>query len=366
MDHYKYKTKKELIEELITLRKQFDELAFFNGNINTADVPTRTEERDHRLIFEEIEDAYWEVDLRGNHTYCNKAMTDIVGYSTKELIGTSYRILMHSETANELARNFNRLYRSETPEKTMVYEIIRKDGTVRTVEISVSLIRLPSGKKTGFRGIMRDITERMLAIDLQKGFNMMRKALGQTVQSLSRALEVRDPYTAGHHRHVSDLARSIATEMGISRDIIDGIRIAGSIHDIGKISIPSEILNKPGVLTEIEVKFIRTHPQMGYDILKTIDFPWPVASAVFQHHERIDGSGYPSGLSGNGIILEAKILAVADVVEAMSSYRPYRRAKGIDQALEEIRTQRNILYDQDVVDACLSIFSKGYVLKNES
>ena len=144
---------------------------------------------------------------------------------------------------------------------------------------------------------MRDITERQRDMDLQESFNMMRKALGQTVQALSLAIEVRDPYTAGHHRRVSDLARSIATAMGMSREAIDGIRIAGSIHDIGKISIPSEILSKPAKLTDIEYKIIQTHPQMGYDILKNIDFPWPVAMAVYQHHERINGSGYPRGLT---------------------------------------------------------------------
>lgn len=363
MNQYKTKNKKELIEEIEALRRERDTL--LGKTPDSPETDLKPSNNDYRRILEQIDDGYYEVDLKGVHTFCNKAMGLITGYSPEEIIGSSYRMLMDDKTAMQIKEHFNAVYRSEMDRTTLVYEIIRKDLTDRIVEISVNLMHSPAGTPIGFRGIMRDITERLRDLDLQESFNAMRKALGQTVQALSLALEVRDPYTAGHHRRVSDLARAIATLMGFTRDRIDGIRIAGSIHDIGKISIPSEILSKPASLTTIEFKLIKTHPQMGYDILKNIDFPWPVAMSVYQHHERINGSGYPNGITGGNIILEAKILAVADVVEAMSSHRPYRRAIGIDMALDEIRKNRDILYDSNVVEACCILFrEQGYLLKD--
>ncbi len=363
MDQYRNKKKKELIEELVALRKERDAL-LFSSESRLHEIAPATEST-YRHILEDIDDAYWEVDLTGTTTFCNEAMCRITGYPRDELLRMNYKDYMDPRTSKEVAHHFNAVYRSEAEKKTVVYEIIRKDNSERIVEISVSLIRSPEGSPMGFRGIMRDITERLQDMDLEESFNTMRKALGQTVQALSLALEVRDPYTAGHHRRVSDLARAIASLMGFTRDRIDGIRIAGSIHDIGKISIPSEILSKPATLTAIEFKLIKTHPQMGYDILKNIDFPWPVAMAIYQHHERINGSGYPSGIRDTDIILEAKILAVADVVEAMSSHRPYRRAIGTDIAIDEIKKNSGILYDKNVVEACAILFKeKGYLFKD--
>jgi len=205
----------------------------------------------------------------------------------------------------------------------------------------------------------QEIAERKRAEEeLQHTLKKLRKALGGIIQSMTLTIETRDPYTAGHQRRVSNLARAIATEMGLSEEQIDGIRMAAMIHDVGKINVPADILIKPGKLSELEHSMIKTHPQVGYDILKTIDFPWPVAQTVLQHHERMDGSGYPQGLSGKDIILEARILAVADVVEAMSSHRPYRAALGIDRALEEISQNGDVIYDPQVVDACLTLFTK--------
>jgi putative nucleotidyltransferase with HDIG domain len=211
----------------------------------------------------------------------------------------------------------------------------------------------------------RELAERKrMEEELQDSLERLRKALEGTIRAIALTVETRDPYTAGHQRRVADLARAIATEMGLSRDQIDGIRMAGVIHDIGKISVPGEILSRPGRLNVIEFSLIKTHPQIGYDILKTIDFPWPVAQIVVQHHERMNGSGYPAGLSGEEILLEARILGVADVVEAMSSHRPYRSALGIYRALEEISQNRGVLYDPEVVDACLKLFTeKGFKLK---
>ena len=196
---------------------------------------------------------------------------------------------------------------------------------------------------------------------LQRSYDMLQKAMVGIIEAMALTVEERDPYTAGHQRRVTNLALAIAEELGLSEDQKDGLQKAGLIHDQGKISIPFDILSKPTHLNEIEFELIKKHPVVGYNILKDIEFPWPVAKIVLQHHERLNGSGYPNGLKAKDITLEAKILAVADVVEAMASHRPYRAALGIEKALEEIRRNRNILYDSDAVDACLRLFNeKGF------
>ena len=216
-----------------------------------------------------------------------------------------------------------------------------------------------------FAKVKVDITERKRSEErLQSTLAMLRKALGGIIEAMALTVETRDPYTAGHQRRVADLARAIADEMNLPREKVEGIRMAGVIHDLGKISVPAEILSKPGKISDIEFDLIKTHSQVGYDILKTIEFPWPVAQIVYQHHERMDGSGYPLRISGENILIEARILAVADVVEAMSTHRPYRQALGIEKALEEISRNKGIIYDPEVVEACLKIFTeKGYKFK---
>jgi len=187
----------------------------------------------------------------------------------------------------------------------------------------------------------------------------LRKTLEDTIRVVGLTTEMRDPYTARHQERVTELACAIAREMSIPEGQIEGIHAAGLMHDIGKISIPAEILTKPAKLTDLEFGLIKTHPQVAYDILKGIEFPWPVADIVLQHHEWLDGSGYPNGLKGDEIMLEARILTVADVVEAMSSHRPYRPARGLDKALEEIKENAGKLYDPKIVDACLKLFANG-------
>jgi putative nucleotidyltransferase with HDIG domain len=191
---------------------------------------------------------------------------------------------------------------------------------------------------------------------LNRSLINLRRAMGATFEAMAVAVEKKEPLSSGHQRRVADLARTIATEMGLPEDVLDGLRMAAMIHDIGKISLPEEILGKPARLSEEEYAVVKTHAQVGYEILKEIDVPWPVARLVWQHHERLDGSGYPRGLSGEEILPEARILAVADVVEAMASQRCYRPTPGLEKALEEIQAQRGLLYDPDVVDACLRIF----------
>ncbi|MFA7384422.1 MAG: HD-GYP domain-containing protein, partial [Desulfurivibrionaceae bacterium] len=184
----------------------------------------------------------------------------------------------------------------------------------------------------------------------------LKEALEGIIHAVALTVETRDPYTAGHQERVAELACAIAKEMGLSQNQTEGVRLAGVIHDLGKIYVPAEILNRPGKLTRIERELIHVHPQVGYDILKDISFPWPIAEIVYQHHERMNGEGYPRRLPGEDIILEARIIAVADVVEAMSSHRPYRPAPGIDLALNEIAQNKDVLYDSKVVNACLSLF----------
>ena len=191
--------------------------------------------------------------------------------------------------------------------------------------------------------------------ELKKNIKKLQNAQEQTVAALASTAEIRDPYTSGHQKNVTKIACSIAEHMGLSAELIKGLRIAGLLHDIGKISVPAEILSKPGEITKDERNIIENHCRVGYDILKGIEFQWPIAKIVLQHHERMDGSGYPLGIQGEEILLEARILAVADVIEAMSSHRPYRAALGLDEALAEIRKNRGVLFDPVVVDACLEL-----------
>lgn len=195
--------------------------------------------------------------------------------------------------------------------------------------------------------------------EVRKSLKKVRQALGAIIEVLEKTVEIRDPYTAGHQRRVADLARAIAGELDMPEDRMDAIRIAGIIHDIGKIYVPAEILSKPRHLSSIEFNLIKTHSQVGYEIMKSIEFPWPVAQIILQHHERLDGSGYPNNLSKEDILMEARIIGVADVVEAMASHRPYRPALGIDRALDEIEKNSGILYDEKVVDACLKVFREN-------
>jgi len=205
------------------------------------------------------------------------------------------------------------------------------------------------------------VEHRQVKETLDQNYDNIKVTLNGTIRAMALTVELRDPYTAGHQQRVALLACAIAKEMGLPEEQINGLRMAAVIHDIGKMNVPAEILSKPGKLTEMEFGIVKTHSQAGYEILKTIEFPYPVAQIVLQHHERMDGSGYPLGLRGKDILLEVRILGVADVVEAMASHRPYRPALGMDKALEEVSRKKGICYDADVVDACQRLLTeKGF------
>lgn len=296
--------------------------------------------------------------------YVNPYFTDLTGYTSEEVIGQNPRILQSGRTAPE---EYKEMWDTISAGKVWRGEFCnrKKSGELYWEDVSISSVESPEGITTHFVAVKVDITGRkQTEKELKDALDKLRKTLGGTIQALAATVETRDPYTAGHQKRVADLSRAIAKEMGLSLDRVEGIRMAGTIHDIGKICVPAEILSKPGKISESEFNIIRTHSQAGYDILKDIEFPWPIAEMVLQHQERMDGSGYPNGLKGDQIIIGARILAVADVVEAMSSHRPYRASLGIDNALEEISKNKGVFYDPDVVDACLKIFrEKGYQIK---
>jgi putative nucleotidyltransferase with HDIG domain len=215
-----------------------------------------------------------------------------------------------------------------------------------------------------FDGILEDITERKRAQQqIQQSLERLQKTIKDIIQAMAYIGEVRDPYTAGHQRRVAQLSFEIGRMVGLKNEQFEGLMMAAFVHDIGKIIVPADILSKPGTLTRPEFDMIKDHARIGYEILKNIEFPWPIAKIVLQHHERLDGSGYPSGLKHEDIILEARILAVADVVEAMSSHRPYRPALGLEKALAEISQNKGTLYDSTTVEACIRLFNeKGFNL----
>jgi PAS domain S-box-containing protein/putative nucleotidyltransferase with HDIG domain len=287
----------------------------------------------------------------------NGRLLDILGYSWEELKDLTWSELTHPEDLDADVEQFNRVLAGEIDSYALDKRFIRKSGEVVWTSLAAGCVRKQDGTVDYFVVLLEDITDR------KKSVERMRKSLAATVNAIAVTVERRDPYTAGHQHRVADLARSIATEIGLTSDQIEGVRMAAVIHDIGKISIPAEILSMPRKLTNTEFNLIKTHAESGYDIIKDIEFPWPVARIILEHHERMDGSGYPNGLTGENILMESRILSVADVVEAIASHRPYRPTLGLDVALEEIAKNKGILYDPEVVHACLRLFKeKGYKL----
>lgn len=310
-----------------------------------------------RVVTESAGDAIVCLESPGIVNSWNRKASEMFGYTVDEVIGKPMHTLIVPERYREKAyQGLNTFYQTGAGPligKTLEICALRRDGSEFSGEITISAMQI-QGKWMSV-GVIRDITERKTSI--QK----LQQTLNMAIEAISLIGEMRDPYTAGHEKHVTQLACAIAKEMGLSEDQIEGIRVSAFLHDIGKIVVPSETLSKPAKLNGYEMGMMKTHALAGFDIVKSIAFPWPVSQAILQHHERLDGSGYPKGLKGEEIILEARILAVADVVEAMMNHRPYRPALGIEKAMEEITQGRGVIYDDRVVDACVRLFTeKGF------
>jgi PAS domain S-box-containing protein/putative nucleotidyltransferase with HDIG domain len=316
-------------------------------------------EEKYRALMDNAADAILIADMKGNFLEANKKAEELFGYTKKELLGMNIAQIHPEGELEKVMHVFGEIMEDRS-HSCLDTRALRKDGETVPVDITGSVIEY-GGQKIA-QGIFRDITERKEAEEERKQtMEKLRRSLIGTIQAISLTVETKDPYTAGHQRRVSRLARVIAQEMGLANDTVDSIRMAGSIHDIGKMSVPAEILSKPGRLSDIEMNLIKVHSQSGYDILKDVGLPYPIAEIVLQHHERLNGSGYPQGLGGSQILLETQIVAIADVVEAIASNRPYRPAKGIDAALEEIEKNKGILYNAEAVDVCLRLFrEKGF------
>jgi len=314
-----------------------------------------------RNLLETTSDWIWESDQDGKYTYSSSRVTDILGFAPEETIGKTLMDIASPRSAAQLSKPFENLLKNK--ENIIGFECtcLGKSDQIVVLENNAVPVFATNGKDilVGYRGIARDITERKIAMEaLKKSRDDLHESLEETVSSLASTAENRDPYTAGHQQRVDRLACAIAKQLGLEPLQIEGLHIAALLHDIGKITLPFEYLAKPTALIEEERAIIRRHPEIGYSILKTIHFPWPVAEIVYQHHEHLDGTGYPRGLTDEDILLEAKILTVADVVEAMSSHRPYRPALGIDKAMEEIRNGRGIRYHAPSVDICLDLIQE--------
>ncbi len=309
-----------------------------------------------RNLLENTSDWIWESDEKGRYIYSSPRVEALLGFSAEETMHKTIMDFVPINLKNLYQETFKNLLAGQESFKGFETTCQKKNGKHVVVENNAVPVFSENGGLLGYRGVTRDITDRKMAMEaLKKSRDVLHANLEETVKSLALAEEKRDPYTAGHQTRVDRLACAIARELGLSDHQIEGLHFAALLHDIGKIALPSEFLSKPTILSHQEHEIIKCHSQAGYDILKNIHFPWPVAEIVYQHHEYLDGSGYPRNLTDKEILLETKILTVADVVEAISSHRPYRPSLGMEAALEEIQNGRGIRYDPLCVDACLKV-----------
>jgi PAS domain S-box-containing protein/putative nucleotidyltransferase with HDIG domain len=315
-------------------------------------------------ILKNVEDGVIAADQKGNISFMNPHAEELTGWTQADALNKPlnkvYKIINKGKN-KELMLSLTEALKGEPFTLSSEIVLVSKTDGKTPVGHRLSPIKDEAGKIKGVVLTFTNITvQKRTEEELRKSLERLRKAMDGTVQAMAFTIETRDPYTAGHQRRVTKLACTLGEKLNLTKDEIEGVRMAGDLHDIGKIYVPAEILSKPTKLSEAEYDIIKTHPRVGYDILRTIEFPWPIADIVLQHHERMDGSGYPEGLKGKDILLEARILAVADVIEAMASHRPYRPALSIEAAVEEISENRGKLYDPDVVDVCLKIFEEGF------
>jgi PAS domain S-box-containing protein len=325
-----------------------------------AEEKLKTSEDKYRSAIENAVDGIFQITPEGQIINVNPALGRMMGYNTPEELGEGVADIWKQGCVDPEDRvRFEKILEEKGIVQGFETRRYRKDGSIIWVSTNARIVRNKADNVVFYEGTVQDITARKTADEnLKHNAERLRNALVGTIKALSLTVEARDPYTSGHERRVSQLARAIAQDMALPNDTIDNIRMAGIIHDIGKISIPAEILSKPSKLTDTEFRLIKAHSQSGYDILKDAELPHPIAEIVLQHHERLNGSGYPQGLENKQILLESKIIAVADVTEAMASHRPYRPALGIPAALEEIEKNKGILYDKKVVEVCSRLFKE--------
>ena len=317
----------------------------------------RREERKWReTTLNSVGEGIVAMDSNGRVTLVNTAAAELLGTDGAVAQGRLFERLLKFENGDQEVSPAM-IHGEDDAFHTYHLTLAVGDGRKVPVELSCSPVMDDDGTVMGQVVTFRDITvRRERVLELQHNVEQLRRTVEATVQALVTATEKRDPYTAGHQQRVAMLAVAIGRSLGLPDERLEGIRVAGLLHDLGKIQIPAEILVKPTRLTDMEFGLVQTHSEGGYEILRHVPFPWAVADFVRQHHERLDGTGYPQGLSGDAILFEARILAVADVVEAMGSHRPYRAALGMDRALDEIRAGRGVRYSPEAVDACLELF----------
>lgn len=329
--------------------------------------------KNQNYTYQQLETISSVFDSFGDYMIVYSADGEIVFINSNLLITLDYQLEeiksknIHDILIGGIEENVTNIFKylNHTNVKIFRGSFLRKKGDL--VPVKFKNTQISYNGLNAILSVSHDISvDLSLDRSEREKLRILRNNLGGVILSIANAVEVRDSYTAGHQQRVSNLARKIANKMGLPEQMVEGIRIAASIHDIGKIAIPSDILNKCHNLLEAEFELIKHHTNIGFQILSTIEFPWPVAAIVLQHHERIDGTGYPLGLEGSMILLESKVVSVADVVEAMSTHRPYRPALGIDAAIKEIKKYQGIKFDPDVAAACINLYNDGDINFNEN
>jgi PAS domain S-box-containing protein len=325
----------------------------------------------YRDLVENGIDWVWEVNEKSVYTYVSASVRNILGYEPREVLGKSIFDLVPMGDVSRVTKTIGAAISARQPLKLVQMSNLRKDGSTVSLETAAVPIVDGSGRFSGYHGVHRDITGRVQP-DQRFGNDLVKleRTVDGIIHVITLTVEARDPYMAGHQKRVSQLGGAIVKEMHNARarvpDLDKTVRTAGLVHDLGMVFLPADILMKPGQLTPEELAAMKNHPKAGYEVLKNIEFPWPIADTILQHHERMNGSGYPSGLKGDDIRIEARIIGVADVVEAMVHPRSYRPALDLDNALREIAKSKATLYDQDVVEACLAVFlDRGFKFQLE-
>lgn len=328
--------------------------------ITDAEAARDAVDRRHAEVLEALPNIVFVLDADGRIASTNRRTMEVTGYTEGEIIGRPASAFIAPEGRPAVEAEIAKVVATDEP-SVVENELLTASGKRIPYRWYSGPLHGPAGRTTGIAGIGVDVsTLKATEERLRRSLRGVENTLDQTVDAISYALEARDPYTAGHQNRVARLALAIAGQLGLDGERQKGLRVAAVLHDIGKLAVPSDILAKPTRLTESEMEVVRGHVDAGVDILRGVDFPWPVADIVAQHHERLDGSGYPNGLSGDKISLEGRILGVADAMEAMCSHRPYRPALGIDTAMAELRNGRGTRYDDAVVDACIAVLDGGF------